>query len=92
MLNLSLKELRLIAKNRNINESQSIPKDKLVGTIDNIIRKKERAFLNKNRSNQKKFFKPTRNKKIKKSLNKPAENYLFKQKIKNSGKLFRAQK
>ena len=28
MLNLTLKELRLIAKNRNINDYESMPKDK----------------------------------------------------------------
>ena len=47
MLNLSLKELRLIAKNRNINGSKSMPKDKLLGIINNITRETERAFLNK---------------------------------------------
>ena len=34
MLNLSLKELRLIAKNRNINGYKSMPKDKLLRIIN----------------------------------------------------------
>ena len=42
MLNLSLKELRLIAKNRNTNVYKSIPKDKLL----RIINKSDR-FINK---------------------------------------------
>ena len=40
ILNLSLKELRLIAKNRNINGSKSMPKDELLGIINNITREK----------------------------------------------------
>ena len=35
MQNLSLKELRLIAKNRNINGCQSMPKNKLLRIINN---------------------------------------------------------
>ena len=35
MQNVSLKELRLIAKNRNINGLKSIPKDKLLRKINN---------------------------------------------------------
>ena len=35
MENLSLKELRIIAKNRNISGYKSIPKDKLLGIINN---------------------------------------------------------
>ena len=35
MLNLSLKELRLIAKNRNINGYKRMPKDKLLRIIIN---------------------------------------------------------
>ena len=35
MLNLSLKELRIIAKNRNINGYESIPRDKLLRIINN---------------------------------------------------------
>ena len=35
MLNLSPKELRLIAKNRNINGYKSMPKDKLLRIINN---------------------------------------------------------
>ena len=34
-LNLSLKELRLIAKNRNIKGYESMCKDKLLGIINN---------------------------------------------------------
>ena len=89
MLNLSLKELRLIAKNRNINGSKSMPKDKLLGIINNITRETERAFLNKKEKTKRSLYKPTRNKKIEKSLNKLADNYLFKSKIKKSGKFFR---
>ena len=35
MENLSLKELRIMAKNRNISGYKSIPKDKLLGIINN---------------------------------------------------------
>ena len=35
MENLSLKELRLIAKNRNISGYKCMPKDKLLAIIDN---------------------------------------------------------
>ena len=35
MENLSLKESRLIAKNRNISSYKSMPKDKLLGIINN---------------------------------------------------------
>ena len=35
MLNLSLKELRLIAKNRNINSYKNMLKDKLLRIINN---------------------------------------------------------
>ena len=45
MLNLSLKELRFIAKNRNINDYESVPKDKLLRIINN--KKGDRKRLSK---------------------------------------------
>ena len=44
MLNLSLKELRLIAKNRNINGYKSMPKDKLLGIINNNNKRQKESF------------------------------------------------
>ena len=53
MLNQSLKELRLIAENRNMNGYQSMPKDKLLRIITKGDRKS--LFLIKKKENQKKF-------------------------------------
>ena len=47
MLNLSLKELRLIAKNRNTNVYKSIPKDKLLRIINNNKRDRKSLFKSK---------------------------------------------
>ena len=44
MLNLSLKELRLIAVNRNINSYKNMPKDKLLIIINNKKRDKRSLF------------------------------------------------
>ena len=46
MLNLSLKELRLIAKNRNINGYESMSKDALLRIINN---KRDRKSLLKSK-------------------------------------------
>ena len=55
MLILSLKELRLIAKNRNINGYQSMLKYKLFGIIDN--KKGDRkSLLNQKKKKTKKVF------------------------------------
>ena len=59
MLSLSLKELRLIAKTRNINGYESMPKDELLKIInnnnnDNNNKKEtERAFLNQKKNKPK---------------------------------------
>ena len=62
-----------------------MPKDELLGIINNITRETEIAFLNKKEKTKRSLYKPTRNKKIK-SLNKLADNYFFKSKTKKSGK------
>ena len=46
MQNLSQKELRLIANNRNISGYKSMSKDKLLRIINNNERETERVFLN----------------------------------------------
>ena len=56
ILDPSLKEWRLIAKNININGYKSMPKDKLLGIIDNN-RGDRKSLLKKKRS----LYKPTRN-------------------------------
>ena len=82
MQNLSQKELRLIAKNRNISGYKSIPKDKLLRIINNEGDRKS-LFKSKKEETKKGLFKPTRNssfklkKKIKKSLYKPATKKIF---------------
>ena len=90
MENLSLKELRYIAKNRNINGYKSMPKDKLLRIIvknnnnDNNDNKGDRKSLFKSKKG---FYKlPTdslfklKREKIKKSLYKPGRKNLFKSK------------
>ena len=61
MVNLSLKELRLIAKNRNISGYKSIPKDKLLGIIsnkyNNNTKETERVFLNNKKKKPREVFK-----------------------------------
>ena len=55
MLNLSLKKLRLIAKNRNINGYESMPKDILLRIINN--KKGDRkSLLNQKKKKTKKVF------------------------------------
>ena len=49
MLNLSLKELRLIAKNRNINSYKNMPKDKLLRIINTNNNKRDRKSLFKSK-------------------------------------------
>ena len=44
MLNLSIKNLRLIAKDRNINYPESMRKDKLLRIISNDKRDKKSLF------------------------------------------------
>ena len=53
MKNLPLKELRLIAKNRNISNYKSMPKDKLLRIINNI--KRDRKSLFKQKRDQKRY-------------------------------------
>ena len=62
MENLSLKESRLIAKNRNISGNKSMPKDKLLGII--IINNNN----NNNKGDRKSLFKSKKKKPKKKSL------------------------
>ena len=71
MQNLSQKELRLIAKNRNISGYKSIPKDKLLRIINNEGDRKS-LFKSKKEETKKGLFKPTRNSsfKLKKKLRK----------------------
>ena len=101
MENLSLKESRLIAKNRNISGNKSMPKDKLLGIIinnnnNNNNNKGDRKslFKSKKRNQKKSLYKPTRNslfklkrEKIKKNLNRPVKKNLFKSKIKKDRKI-----
>ena len=55
MLNLSLKKLRLIAKNRNTNGYESMPKDILLRIINN--KKGDRkSLLNQKKKKTKKVF------------------------------------
>ena len=64
MLNLSLKELRLIAKNRNINGYKSMAKDKLLRILNsnsnNNKRDRKSLFKSKKEETKKSIFKPTR--------------------------------
>ena len=54
MLNLSLKKLRLITKNRSINGYESKPKDKLLRIINNKKGDRKSLLKSKKRRNQKK--------------------------------------
>ena len=58
MLNLSLKELRLIAKNRNINGYESMPKDKLLAITNNNNNNKgdRKSLLKSKKEETKKIF------------------------------------
>ena len=84
MLNLSLKELRLIAKNRNINGYKSMPKDKLLIIINtnnnNNNNKTDRKslFKSKKEKNKKSLFKLKREKTLK-SLNKQGKKIFLNQ-------------
>ena len=97
MENLSLKELRLIAKNRNISGYKGMPKDELLGIIDNNNNNnnnnnnkgdRKSLFKSEKEETRKSVYKPTTNslfklkrEKIKKNLNKPAKKNIFKSKI-----------
>ena len=73
MLRLSLKELRLIEKNRNIYGYENMPKDKLLGIINNNNKRDRKShFKSKKEETKKSLYKPTRNSlfKLKKSQNK----------------------
>ena len=54
MLNLSLQQLRLIAKNINTNGYQGMPKDKLLRIANNKKGDRKSLFISKERRNQKK--------------------------------------
>ena len=54
MLNLSLQELRLIARNINTNGYQSMPTDKLLRIANNKKGDRKSLFISKERRNQKK--------------------------------------
>ena len=56
MLNLSLKELRLIAKNRNINGYESMPKDKLLTITNNNNKGDRKSLLKSKKEETKKIF------------------------------------
>ena len=55
MLNLSLKELRLIAKNRNIRSHESMPRDKLLRIINKNKEDKKSLFKSKKKKPKKVF-------------------------------------
>ena len=57
MLNLLLKELRLIAKNKNINGYESMPKDRLLKIINNNKGDIKSLFEPKNEEAKKAFIK-----------------------------------
>ena len=61
MQNLSQKELRLIAKNRNISGYKSMPKDKLLRIITNNEIDKKILFKSKKEEAKKGLYKPTEN-------------------------------
>ena len=76
MLNLSLQELRLIARNINTNGYQSMPTDKLLRIANNKKGDRKSLFISKERRNQKKSgYKPTGN-----GLYKSTKKYLFRSK------------
>ena len=88
MQNLSRKELRLIAKNRNICGYKSIPKDKLLRIINNNERDRESLFKLKKGETKKGLYKPTKNstfklkrEKIKKGIYRQAKKSLFESQI-----------
>ena len=88
MQNLSRKELRLIAKNRNICGYKSIPKDKLLRIINNNERDRESLFKLKKGEAKKGLYKPTKNstfklkrEKIKKGIYRQAKKSLFESQI-----------
>ena len=59
---LNLKELRLIAKNRSISGYKSMPKDKLLRTINNNNTEDKKSLLKSKKEEAKKSrYKPTRN-------------------------------
>ena len=81
MQNLSLKELILIAKNRDINGYESMPKDKLLRIINNNKRDRKSLLKSKKEETKKSLYRPTKNsrfklkrEKNKKRLYKPAKN------------------
>ena len=53
ILNLSLKKLKLIAKNRNTNGCESMPKEKLLRIIDNNKNDRKSLFKLKNEETKK---------------------------------------
>ena len=64
MQNLSRKELRLIAKNRNICGYKSMSKDELLRILNNNERGRKSLFKSKKRKETKTgLYKPTRNSK-----------------------------
>ena len=80
MQNLSRKQLRLMAKNRNICGYKSMLKDKLIRVINNNERNRKSLFKSKKEETKKGLYKPTRNstfklkrEKIKRSLYRPAK-------------------
>ena len=88
ILNLSLREIRSIAKNRNIKGYKSMPKDKLLRIINNNKGDGKSPFKLKKEEIKRSLYKPTRNslfklkrEKIKKGLYKAAKKNLFKSKI-----------
>ena len=87
MQNLSRKELRLIAKNRNICGYKSMPKDKLLRIINNDERERKSIFKSTKEESKKGLYKPTRNstfklkrEKIKKSLSSQQKKIFLNQK------------
>ena len=60
MFNLSLKELRLISKNRNINGYESMAKDKLLKIINNN-KGGRKSLLKSEKEETKKIFKSRNN-------------------------------
>ena len=82
MQNLSQKELRLIAKNRNISGYKSMSEDKLLRIMNNNERDRKSLF-----KSAKGLYKPIRNstfklkrEKIKKSLYRPVKKIFLNQK------------
>ena len=85
MQNLSQKELRLTAKNRNICGYKRMPKDKFLRIINNNDGDRKVILKLKKEKTKKGLDKRTRNssfklerEKIKKSLHKPARKNFFK--------------